>query len=192
MKNFEDSPTKWAIQFEFAMRKWMSLQSLYTIACASYTSHPWTRPGQAMFGNTGVIKFWGPRENGDPTSPISTGFWGPFCENGDPFRRFKRRSSVVLSVLISSEVAYFEVARVDTAIHMEAFPLGLYYCFARSLWKISKIALQSERFSLNSPCGSECHCSRSIPHVKVLMLESYTFLYKFLTLYMDDQTLPAS
>ena len=43
--------------------------------------------------------------------PVSTGFWGPFCENGDPFRRFKRRrSSAVLTILISLEVAYFEVA----------------------------------------------------------------------------------
>ena len=28
--------------------------------------------------DTGVIKFWGPRENGDPPSPSSTGFGGPF------------------------------------------------------------------------------------------------------------------
>ena len=57
------------------------------------------------------------------------------------------------------------------AIHMDAFPLGLYYCYA-SLWKNLKIALQSERFSLNLPCGSVCHCSRSIyynlPRVSLL------------------------
>ena len=47
------------------------------------------------------------------------------------------------------------------AIHMDAFPLGLYYCYA-SLWKKFEDALQSEWFSLNLPCGSECHCSRSV------------------------------
>ena len=54
---------------------------------------------------------------GTPLSPFSTGFWEPFCENGDPFQWFKcHRSPVVLSVLISLEVAYFEVAWVVTVI----------------------------------------------------------------------------
>ena len=42
-------------------------------------------------------------------------------------------------------------------------PLHLVYITAMQVCeKISKIALQSKRFSLNLPCGSECHCSRSV------------------------------
>ena len=36
----------------------------------------------------GVIKFWGPHENGDPGSPYSLVKWGPLRENGDPFSIF--------------------------------------------------------------------------------------------------------
>ena len=40
------------------------------------------------------------------------------------------------------------------SVQMDASLLGLYYRYA-SLWKITKVALQSERLSLNFPCGSE-------------------------------------
>ena len=33
---------------------------------------------------SGVLKFWGPHENGDPGSPFSLWFWGSFHEFGDP------------------------------------------------------------------------------------------------------------
>ena len=40
------------------------------------------------------------------------------------------------------------------SVQTGASPLGLYYRYA-SLWKITKVALQNERSSLNLPCGSE-------------------------------------
>ena len=42
-------------------------------------------------GGTGVIKFWGPHENGDPGSPFSLVKWGPLWENGDPHTIFVLR-----------------------------------------------------------------------------------------------------
>ena len=45
-------------------------------------------PAHAM---PGVIKFWGPHENGDPGSPFSLVKWGPLWENGDPHTVFVLR-----------------------------------------------------------------------------------------------------
>ena len=37
-----------------------------------------------FYCDTGVIKFWGPHENGDPGVPILSLEWGPLHEIGDP------------------------------------------------------------------------------------------------------------
>jgi len=34
---------------------------------------------------TGVIKIWGPRDNGAPRGPRLLTFWGPHCDFGAPF-----------------------------------------------------------------------------------------------------------
>ena len=39
---------------------------------------------------TGVIKFWGPRENGAPRGPRILTFWGPHCDFGAPFELVQR------------------------------------------------------------------------------------------------------
>ena len=80
---------------------------------------------------TGVIKFWGPHENGDPGSPFSLRFWGPFHKFGDPqhksmftvdTRRFSGPCHEFLDVNIahnatgSQWLASYSVAIVDLAI----------------------------------------------------------------------------
>ena len=50
---------------------------------------------------TGVIKFWGPRENGDPGSPFSLVKWGPLWENGDPLTIFVLQLCVVICISAS-------------------------------------------------------------------------------------------
>ena len=40
----------------------------------------------------GVIKFWGPRQNGAPRGPRILTFWGPHCDFGAPFELVQRCS----------------------------------------------------------------------------------------------------